>query len=151
MIPADYPKIPTLFRLIYISGETNRFTRQDLEGLLEAARAKNAKLGITGLLLYRNGNFMQVLEGGEPEVRALFEEIRGDTRHRRVLAVVQESVASREFPDWSMGFREIDPERDAVPEGFSTLLHEPWCDLDYSGLSADVRRFVRLFRMSTDD
>jgi len=138
-----------MFRIIYISGETLRFTSDQLRSLLEESRIKNARLGITGLLLYKHGNFMQVIEGGEKEVKELFESICNDSRHRRVIPVVQESIQERDFPRWSMAFREMDPDRDEVPPAFSGLLHRSWSDLDLEIPSDTIRSFVRVFIAAT--
>ena len=52
-----------MYQLIYLSSATEMFTKEKLLALLEQSRPNNARLGITGILLYSNGNFMQTLEG----------------------------------------------------------------------------------------
>ncbi len=138
-----------MFRIIYVSVETSRFTRQGLEELLEQSREKNTRVGITGLLIYKGGSFMQVLEGEEDKVKAVFESIRNDPRHQRVVAVVQEPIEARDFPEWSMAFREIDPTRDEIPPAFSDLLHRPWSELDLEIHPDMIRSFIRVFMAAT--
>lgn len=139
-----------MFRIIYISGETTRFTLDRLEELLAQAREKNARLGITGLLLYKHGNFLQVIEGREETVNGLFDTIRKDPRHRRVIPVVREEIKERDFPDWSMAFREIDPVNGPIPPGFSDLLHIPWDNLDLAKYSDSIKSLVKVFMVATN-
>ncbi len=58
-----------MFFLVYVSSATRPFSGEDLRALLETCRKDNAELGVTGMLLYKDGNFMQVLEGDEDAVR----------------------------------------------------------------------------------
>ena len=94
-----------MLRLIYSSHATREMTVQDLEQLLAASRARNALVGITGLLLYRDGIFLQCLEGEEGVVRDTYARILRDPRHHRVLHLIEERVDGRSFPDWAMEFR----------------------------------------------
>ena len=72
--------------------------------LLEHARRNNEKAGVTGMLLYKDGNFMQVLEGEERVVQALSAKIGRDPRHEKMVTLLEGPLAEREFSDWSMGF-----------------------------------------------
>lgn len=108
-----------MFYLVYASSATRPFSEADLSDLLETSRENNARLGITGMLLYKDGNFMQVLEGEEETVRALYEKIGTDPRHDGAITLHQSFAQERQFPDWSMGFRNLDsPELRTVP-GYS--------------------------------
>lgn len=131
--------------IVYISGETARLGRPDLDTLLEQSRERNQQLGITGLLLYHHGNFMQILEGEETDIRQVFESIRRDPRHYRVSTVLDEPISQRDFPGWSMAFREINLNAEAPPPGFSDFLLTPWEIQDLSHHTETVRRFLRLF------
>lgn len=95
-------------QLGYVSTATAAMPRQALLDMLHQARAANATLGITGLLLYHNGHFVQALEGREDAVRDLYERIRRDPRHCAVSTMFEQPIGRREFPDWSMGFRALD-------------------------------------------
>jgi hypothetical protein len=86
----------------------------------------NAKRGVTGMLLYKEGNFMQVLEGDEREVRIVFyEKISADTRHKDIIVLLQGSVAERQFSDWAMGFRDLDSLGVQDIPGYSEFLNTP--------------------------
>ena len=77
--------------------------------LLKEARVDNEKRGVTGLLLYHNQSFMQVIEGEEETVRHLYYEgIFHDNRHTAVHALINEPITERRYKGWSMGFRNIE-------------------------------------------
>jgi hypothetical protein len=94
----------TLIHCVYASTATTAFAEHDIPALLEQARAKNARNRVTGMLLYVEGSFFQVLEGGKTAVAAIFEAIRRDTRHARIVQIIREPIAFRSFADWTMGF-----------------------------------------------
>jgi len=93
-----------LIHLIYCSAATAPMTDEGLQTLLAAARAKNARLGVTGMLLHENGSFFQVLEGPGAALRTLFEEIKQDPRHAKVATIINEPIAKRAFGEWTMGY-----------------------------------------------
>jgi hypothetical protein len=97
-----------LVHCIYCSiSSTPEVGPADLESILEKSRQNNAKLEITGILLYWNGSFFQVLEGDRSAVETLFETIAADTRHLRVTKIVIEPIAERAFGSWTMGYPKI--------------------------------------------
>jgi hypothetical protein len=96
-----------LTQLCYASEATAPFETLALRQLLERARANNARDGITGLLLYGNGYFVQVLEGEERPVSALYARILSDTRHHRVFELYREPVTTRDFGTWAMAFEKL--------------------------------------------
>lgn len=107
-----------MLRLIYSSHATREMTVQDLEEILAVSRARNALAGITGLLMYRDGIFLQCLEGNEGAVRDTYARILRDSRHHRVLHLIEERMDRRSFPDWAMEFRRPDmPWEAALIEG----------------------------------
>ena len=97
-----------MYFLIYRSVATERPDDAGLLELLKLSREANAAHGITGMLLYQNGRYMQMLEGEEAAVRALYDNIARDRRHHLVTIVASGPVAKRHFHDWSMGFRHMD-------------------------------------------
>ncbi len=114
-----------VYRMVYVSAATAPLDADALLALLTRARDKNQRLGITGLLLYRDGDFIQLLEGEREAVRGLFHTIERDPRHTRTLVLLEGEAEQRLFPDWSMGFRNLsDPAVRATP-GFSHLMNTP--------------------------
>jgi len=91
-----------LFRLMYVSTAVEEFTPASLQALVDQAAAKNARLDITGALLYSGGSFLQALEGREANVSAVFERIECDPRHTCVECIQRDRVEERMFPHWSM-------------------------------------------------
>lgn len=113
-----------MFRIIYLSAASHLFSKSELVALLEKSRVKNARLGITGILLYRDGDFLQLLEGEETAVRQLYRQIEADARHTAVTSLIEEQCEERLFADWSMGFRDLaDPALAKLP-GFSDLMNK---------------------------
>jgi hypothetical protein len=101
--PSPDPE-PDLTHVIYASAATRALDRSEVLSILDAARRVNAGLGVTGVLLYIDDSFFQVLEGPTEAVTSLYERIGRDDRHQKVLKLIQEPIASRSFADWSMGY-----------------------------------------------
>lgn len=95
-------------QLIYVSDLVNK-NEAELGPILESAVRHNRADGITGMLLYSGGNFLQVLEGPQTQVRATYERICQDPRHRNITVLTEEEVPERQFPEWSMGYKQLDP------------------------------------------
>ena len=109
------------YSLAYESQASTPLTAPDLLDLLEHSRANNARKGVTGILLYRHGTFLQVLEGPHAEVDALYATIARDPRHREVSTLLAEDRSERRFPDWTMGFADVDGELGEV-DGYNDVL-----------------------------
>jgi hypothetical protein len=94
----------TLIHLIYSSAAAHDFSTNDLTALLEKSKINNNGLGVTGMLLYTDNSFFQILEGERDTVQQLFfDKISKDMRHTKVVMIVNEAIAKRSFGDWSMG------------------------------------------------
>ncbi|MGE0386260.1 MAG: BLUF domain-containing protein [Gammaproteobacteria bacterium] len=97
-----------LVHCIYCSASSKaNVTRPELDALLKECRVGNEPLGVTGMLLYRDGAFFQVLEGDRPVVEALFAKVERDKRHTKVTKITIEPIAERAFAQWSMGYSNI--------------------------------------------
>lgn len=110
-----------LIHCIYASAARPGLTAAELAGLLEAAQENNARLGLTGMLLYAEGSFFQVLEGRPAVVDALYARIERDERHGQVTLIIREPIARRHFEAWSMGFCEVSREALAGIAGANAL------------------------------
>ena len=99
-----------LFSLIYVSVSSHLLDDGELEALLTQANDNNNEFGVTGMLLYYEGAFMQALEGTEEVVRSLFVRIGQDPRHHLITPLLEEYIAERNFPDWSMGYYRLNRE-----------------------------------------
>jgi hypothetical protein len=100
----------TLHHLVYQSTATKPFSEAELKALLEQSRAWNTDHQLTGMLLYSDGDIIQVLEGSEPEVKGIFASISADFRHFNVMKLADGPIQQRSFSDWSMGFLSISPD-----------------------------------------
>ena len=96
-----------LVHCIYCSASTDVFSPADLATLLAECRQKNSKAGLTGMLLYSDRTFFQVLEGDRSVVEALLEKLGQDKRHERVTKILLEPIEERAFAQWTMGYPKI--------------------------------------------
>ncbi len=92
-----------LVRLLYASRATDEVTQDELLSILKKSRINNLAVGVTGVLCYSGGVFLQVLEGGRESVSALYNKIAGDSRHKQVVLLAYEEIGERSFVGWSMG------------------------------------------------
>lgn len=135
-----------MFFLVYVSSATQQFSAEDLRALLGTCRKNNAELRVTGMLLYKDGNFMQVLEGDEGAVRGLYERIAADPRHGGEITLQQGFAEDRQFPDWSMGFRDLDaPEARADP-AYNEFLNAPLTGQEFSGEPSRAQKLLLTFK-----
>ena len=110
-----------LYRIIYVSAARELFSDEEIVNLLGVSRRNNREADITGLMIYHEGNFFQVLEGPEEEVSALYDRICSDSRHRQQILLWQGSVGERAFPDWRMGFSRFEQVAAAERDGMQPL------------------------------
>lgn len=96
-----------LIHLIYNSVAREPDQPGLVRDILHVSRSYNAAAGITGMLLYMDGTFFQVLEGEEAAVDALAARIVADPRHERMTTIIREPIARRAFGEWTMGFAQI--------------------------------------------
>ncbi|MEM7292297.1 MAG: BLUF domain-containing protein [Pseudomonadota bacterium] len=97
-----------LIHCIYCSAAADRaLTPAELEAILEQSRRNNAKRNMTGILLFDDGAFFQVLEGDRKAVDSLFKKLKTDTRHTRINKLISEPIEERSFGDWSMGYPKL--------------------------------------------
>ena len=99
------------YQIVYSSHSTVPMQSDDLEDLLERARARNAQLGISGALVYTDGVFLQILEGERAPVEALMAGIRKDVRHENVEILREGDIASARFSHWKMAYVAATPEQ----------------------------------------
>ena len=107
--------------LVYVSSAVRLLSEAELAHLLDRARARNAREGITGVLLYAQGNFMQYLEGPPSGMATVYDIIKADPLHRGIIELLREPIAAREFSDWAMAFRDIRPFGKANPLQIDTI------------------------------
>ncbi len=97
-----------LYHLVYVSSALPGLSHEQIQELVNTSCEKNTALNISGLLIYVEGNFLQVLEGEKSKVLSLYENIKQDSRHTNVIRILSEPAEERFFPDWSMAFKNLE-------------------------------------------
>ena len=111
-----------LISVVYVSSG-KRLSEAEVIDILRVSRFNNSHLNITGLLAYKDGNFLQVLEGPESSVTRVLETIERDRRHSGMIILAKRKLQERLFPEWSMAFREL---KDMSPDEASA--YSPFLD-----------------------
>ena len=100
----------SLYCLVFTSVATRKITDEDLKGLLAKSRQNNLALNITGMLLYLDPYFMQILEGDESIIGEKFKQISTHEMHYKVSLIYKKPIKERSFSKWTMGFNKIGKE-----------------------------------------
>lgn len=98
------PKPKDLVELSYLSEAISDMSFLGLMRLLESARAFNQQNGISGILLYDNQQFGQIIEGERASVMKAWKRIQEDKRHHRIELLEIREISERSFPDWLLRF-----------------------------------------------
>lgn len=136
-----------LVQFIYTSTAVKQFSDKELGLLLEGAAKFNKIHDITGLLLYADGTFMQVLEGAPEVVDGLMRRIRADARHRDVNVLVRNMRKSRDFSQWHMGFRRMDKRDAKALPGYATFFEDGF---DPSRIGAEADFALEIMKALSD-
>ncbi|AUC77252.1 BLUF domain-containing protein [Olleya sp. Bg11-27] len=112
-------------RIIYTSQSTKQFNKRDLLDLLHDSRAFNTMDNISGVLMHKNGLFLQIIEGKSKDLENLIERLRRDTRHNNLKIIDDQLVEDRIFANWSMGCADFDDPTLSLIPGIRTDLSDP--------------------------
>ena len=124
----------SLIQLAYVSTAVTFMPREELTGMLDQAREKNARLGITGMLLYKDKSFLQVLEGEPDAVHELYQRIQRDDRHEKVKTLFDENVDGTDLNDL---------------EGYSDFLDTPDTARAFFEHRTRAKKLLLLFRANS--
>lgn len=131
-----------LFSLVYKSEATTQMNTARLESITEKAIARNADLGVTGVLLSDGAHFIQYLEGPKKSVEALYAIIKDNPAHTCVKKLISAPISSRAFPKWFMGL--IQPSTSEL----LNLMHWEWWDtINDNPLPEDSTEGVRRLKI----
>lgn len=121
-----------LVQCVYASAAVHSFDKAELHDLLAIARDNNSRRDVTGMLLYQNRSFFQVLEGPGSEVDSLFEHISRDTRHTKVIKILRVPIEERSFAQWTMGYSDIAYADLATIDGLNDFFtaNRQFCDIE---------------------
>lgn len=134
-----------LHHLIYLSRAAQAFTDADLLALLTQARLHNASQDITGVLVYGNNQFIQVIEGEETPIRDLYEHIRQDPRHHSVITFADKHIPARAFTGWDMAFQPLEPEQFQQLLGYLPLSEVAFGQAQLSAVDGQLLTTLRGF------
>jgi hypothetical protein len=114
----------SLINLIYVSSARTALGTEELAAILESSVRLNALQHVTGMLVYSNGNFMQLLEGQETAVDETYARIRQDPRHTGLILIDRAPISSRSFGRWSMGFKRLEATDLATHPAYTPLIRD---------------------------
>lgn len=135
----------TLYLLAYTSVASHHMSREELINLLAQSRDNNSHVEITGMLLYMEGCFFQVLEGQADKLEMLYEKISKDKRHHDVMKLILEPIEERSFSNWTMGFKEITKEELCSIIGITDFLDR--ANHGFGGMETTrARQLIEYFR-----
>ena len=120
---------PKYLRLVYCSKAVRLLDNDELMALLAGAREHNQRRNITGMLLYKDQSFIQLLEGPAEAVRDLYAKIQHDSRHFRIKRLLEETTDARVFEKWSMGFQNLQDNSVVSSQGYSAFM-QPEYDVE---------------------
>ena len=135
-----------LYFLVYVSIASDDLAAETLLEILRVSRENNTRDDITGLLLYKDRRFMQLLEGPETAVCAAYGRIARDSRHRDAAVLLEGETAERDFADWSMGFHDLYEETARATPGFSSFLDVKFSVFDFASDPSRAHQLLRIFR-----
>lgn len=117
-----------IFQIVYISSADQEFLQDaagNIDDIIEVAITENSERNVTGILIYRGGIFLQLLEGNKEDVYFTLGRITTDPRHGRIKTLLKQDSDQRLFSTWSMALRKLtDDEMPAIEE----IL--PWKELE---------------------
>lgn len=140
-----------IYKMIYVSSAPYDMSDDELMEILTVSRKNNKEKGITGLLLYFDGSFFQLLEGDKESVTSLFTTIAQDRRHTGVIKLYEQVSETRDFPEWSMGFKRIDQNTlGDDSSGFLDLVRDSSQLQDlFNDVSSKTRLLIDTFKVTT--
>lgn len=133
----------SIYQVIYVSSASSLLGEEELILLLNASKPRNESNGITGMLLYKEGNIIQAIEGPRENVRRLMDKIKSDDRHHGVIELLQEVNNQRHFPDWSMDY--VNASKD-VELGFSDFLNPNQTEQEKNISAGNAKKLLLNFK-----
>jgi len=136
-----------MYYLIYLSAGVSWFNEEELTEILAKSNVNNSRENVTGLLLYSEGNFIQLLEGEEHDVKNSFYRISKDQRHKGITIIASGNIEQRNFPEWGMGFKSIHAEDLTELDGFLDLSKKDFLTNKENHLTTNLlKAFVKTAR-----
>lgn len=137
-----------MYYIIYLSAATKLLTDEELKEILTISTKNNQQLQVTGMLLYSDGNIIQVIEGDQQRVKKLYTKISYDSRHHQIIKLSEGELPERNFPDWSMGFRTVSAKEFSQIPGFKQVGDHEFLKTSSQEQEHDVLTFLKVFYKS---
>lgn len=134
-----------IYHIAYFSTATKHFTEDELTELLAISKRNNKILDVTGILLFIEGCFLQVLEGDENTVKKVFEKVKEDRRHDDVFTLFKGRKPERSFGNWSMGFKDLPFVEYKRQIGFEDISNEDFLNNILKKRHPKVSRTLEIF------
>ncbi len=96
-----------LSQLVYVSNRMPNCTDEEIKKILASCEKNNPPLNITGVLIYSDLKFIQLVEGESTTLTLLYDKIKLDKRHEKVFMLSYGPIKEKSFPSWHMGSRKI--------------------------------------------
>jgi len=93
-----------IYHFLYASSASGHITPKMLDSILEVSIKKNGQSNVSGLLLYRVGQFIHLLEGQKEDVLSVYKRVQKDNRHSDIKILTEFHTGSRLFGNWNMGY-----------------------------------------------
>lgn len=135
-----------ILQLVYSSKATRVLGSAEMDALLEGARRFNASQDITGLLLYADGHFLQVLEGPAQAVEALLARIDADPRHDFVRVLLRRERTERDFAEWNMAYHLVNEATNATHPELAFFFSDEFSAEHFLPWASPVGYLLRAFR-----
>lgn len=134
-----------LSQLVYVSNRKPNCTTEEIEKILASCKKNNPALNITGVLLYSDTKFIQLVEGDAKVITTLYDKIKLDARHSNPMMLSYGPIKEKSFPSWHMGSKkmasnDVDFKTDISTEDraiFNNLLN---------GVEADGQRILNILK-----
>jgi hypothetical protein len=131
--------------LIYISTAIHLFNEEELKAILVQSQENNSKDGLTGMLLYGEGTFVQLLEGEADALNKTYERIKSDKRHKNLSKLDEGVTELRLFPDWSMGYKVMSPDDMSEINGYiDSSQAKEWDKREYHPALSFLKSFAEI-------
>jgi hypothetical protein len=131
-----------LYELLYTSLAKWEMSSNELIELLEKSREKNKLLNITGLLVYHNREFVQIIEGEKETVLELYDIITKDERHTSVRTFWENSISKRGFSKWAMGFIKVENLELSTLNGYPQFLKEGFSSGEITSIQTKGKKLI---------
>ncbi len=137
-------------QLVYVSRRGDDLTDDAVARIAEASAARNASVGVTGVLLVSGANLMQLLEGDTAVFTGLFDRIAADPRHADVRQLVRKDARRRLCPEW--GMKLVAPRERAALDlrRLQRMIDDIQASVDTTGLTVEARVLLNDFRQQLE-